>query len=355
MSAIAFAIPGDIDLPTGGYAYDRRLLAEWRETGVAARHIALPGSFPFPTDADLALTGQAILSQTSWDDTLLIDGLAYGAFPEGIAAGLAGRVVALVHHPLGLETGLAPEQSRHLLARETAALRHARAVVTPSPAMKRILAADFGVDEARITIAPPGVDPAPRAKGGAAEGPLQLLAVGSVVPRKGYHVLVEALATLRDRDWHLTIVGANDRAPQTLRDLTEQIDAAGLKDRILLAGAVDDTTLAAAYDGADLFVMPSLFEGYGMVLTEALARGLPIVCTTGGAAADTAPDAAAMKVSPGDAIALAKAIASLIDAPARRDALADAAWTAAASLPRWRETAAIVAGVCLPDAGRKVG
>ncbi len=354
MSAIAFAIPGDIDLPTGGYAFDRRLLAEWREMGVEARHLALPGSFPFPTEADLAQTGHTILSQP-WEDTLLIDGLAYGAFPEGIAAGLAGRVVALVHHPLGLETGLAREQAQLLLARETAALRYARAIVTTSPATKRLLAADFGVDAARITIAVPGVDPAPRATGGPADGPLRLLAVGSIVPRKGYHVLVEALASLRDRNWHLTIVGAPDRAPETMRALTGQIAAAGLEDRILLAGAVDDTTLAAAYDRADLFVMPSLFEGYGMVLTEALARGLPIVCTTGGAAAETAPDTAALKVPPGDADALAKALASLIDAPARRRALADAAWTAAATLPRWRDTAAIVANVCLPGNGRKVG
>ncbi|PZO04518.1 MAG: group 1 glycosyl transferase [Hyphomicrobiales bacterium] len=354
MSAIAFAIPGDIDLPTGGYAYDRRLLAEWRDMGIEARHVALPGSFPFPTEADLSQTGRAILSQP-FDDTLLIDGLAYGAFPEGIAAGLAGRVVALVHHPLALETGLDEQKAQQLLARETAALRYTRAVVTTSPATKQLLVRDFGVEAARITVAVPGVDPAPRAKGGPADGPLRLLAVGSIVPRKGYHVLVEALATLRDRKWHLTIVGADDRAPQTMRDLTDQIAAAGLTDRILLAGAVNDTTLAAAYDRADLFVMPSLFEGYGMVLTEALARGLPIICTTGGAAAETAPDAAALKVAPGEAGALAKALASLIDAPAQRRELADAAWVAAEALPRWRDTAAIVAGVCLPDAGRKVG
>ena len=353
MSAIAFAIPGDIDLPTGGYAYDRRVLAEWREMGIEATHLVLPGSFPFPTETDLSQTGRAILSRP-WDDTLLIDGLAYGAFPEGIAAGLAGRVVALVHHPLGLETGLEPEAAKTLLARERAALRYARAVVTPSPAMMRLLIADFGVDAARITVAPPGVDPAPRARGGPSDGPLQLLAVGSIVPRKGYHVLIEALATLRDRNWHLTIIGANDRAPQTTRDVTGQIAAAGFSDRITLAGAVDDASLAAAYDRADLFVMPSLFEGYGMVLTEALARGLPIVCTTGGAAAETAPDAAALKVAPGEPVALAKALASLIDAPQRRLAMADAAWATASSLPRWRDTAAIVAGVCLPGAGRKV-
>ncbi len=352
MSAIAFAIPGDIDLPTGGYGYDRRLLAEWRAMGIDARHVILPGTFPFPSQDDLAETGRAILSQP-YDDTLLIDGLAYGAFPEGIAAGLAGRVVALVHHPLGLETGLEPDTAKALLAREAAALHHARAVVTTSPATKQRLIADFGINEARITVAVPGVDPAQRAKGSPVDGPLHLLAVGSIVPRKGYDVLVEALTGLGDRDWRLTIIGAPDRSPDTTRDLTARIAAAGLTDRIALAGAVDDAALAAAYDAADVFVMPSLFEGYGMVLTEALARGLPIVCTTGGAAADTAPDTAALKVAPGDAPALAKAMASLIDAPQRRLAMADAAWLTATSLPRWRETAAIVAGVCLPDHGRK--
>lgn len=354
MSAIAFAIPGDIDLPTGGYGYARRLLAEWRAIDVEARHVALPGSFPFPTEADLAETGRAILSQP-WDAALLIDGLAYGAFPEGIAAGLAGRVVALVHHPLGLETGLPPDQARRLLEREAAALGYARAVITTSAATKRLLAQDFGVEAARIAVAPPGVDAAPRAQGGAQGGPLELLAVGSIVPRKGYDVLVEALATLQDRDWRLTIVGAADRAPATTHDLTGQIAAAGLSDQILLAGAVDDATLAEAYDRTDLFVMPSLFEGYGMVLAEALARGLPIICTTGGAAAETVPDAAALKIAPGDTGALANALAELIDAPAQRRQLADAAWSAAADLPRWHETATIVAEVCLPGFGRKVG
>ena len=93
-AAIAFAIPGDIDLPTGGYGYDRRLLAEWQRMGVAARHLALPGSFPSPTQADLAETRRQLLSCRD-DETLLIDGLAYGAFPESLAAGLTGRVVAL--------------------------------------------------------------------------------------------------------------------------------------------------------------------------------------------------------------------------------------------------------------------
>jgi glycosyltransferase involved in cell wall biosynthesis len=101
--------------------------------------------------------------------------------------------------------------------------------------------------------------------------------------------------------------------------------------------------------------MPSLYEGYGMVLTEALARGLPIVCTSSGTGADALPDDAALKVPPGDAAALAKALARLIDAPAERHRRGEAAWTAASRLPRWRDTARIVAAACLGGDGRKVG
>lgn len=346
MSEIVFAIPGDLALPTGGYGYDRRLLREWREMGVAARHLALPGSFPNAGEADLAETGRLILSQP-YDSALLIDGLAYGAFPESIAAGLAGRVVALVHHPLGLETGLSPGKAAAFIAREAAALRHADAVVVTSPATKRLLVADFAVPEARIAVAVPGVDPAKRVVGGVPGAPLRLLAVGALVPRKGYDVLVEALAALAGRPWRLTIIGSADRSPATARALAAQIAAAGLQGRITLAGAVGEAELARAYDAADLFVMPSLFEGYGMVLTEALARGLPILCTTGGAAAETVPDAAALKVPPGDAAAFRTGLARLLDDADERRRRADAAWLAAASLPRWRETATIVAQTCL--------
>lgn len=350
---ILFAIPGDIALPTGGYGYDRKLLAEWRAAGVNARHLALPGTFPFPTEADLAETKRLLLSCPQ-DEVLLIDGLAYGAFPEDLAAGLAGRVVALVHHPLALETGLAPGRAEALHESERLALRHARAVVTTSPATKAALVVDYGLPDARIAVAVPGVEPATRAQGGQPGAPLQMLAIGSLIPRKGYDVLIEALRRVAGGNWRLTVAGSPDHAPETARQLRARIFEAGFQDRILLAGAVDQTTLAGLYDRADLFVMPSLFEGYGMVLTEALARGLPIVCTMTGAGVDTVPADAALKVSPGDAPALADALATLIDEPARRRQLADAAWAAAGALPRWRDTAAIVARTCLADAGREV-
>ncbi len=354
MSTIVFAIPGDIDAPTGGYGYDRRLLREWRAAGVEARHLALPGSFPVPAEADLKATEQR-LAATAPDDILLIDGLAFGAFPEALAARFAPRLVALVHHPLALETGLDPETAEKLRQSETLALRHARVVVVTSPATKLTLATEFGIAADRIVVAIPGTDPAPRAKGSERSEALHMLAVGSLIPRKGYGVLVDALAAIADRPWTLTIAGSPDHAPATAAALRDDIARAGLAERILLTGSVGTERLAQLYDEADLFVMPSLYEGYGMVLTEALARGLPIVTTLSGAGAEALPEAAALKVPPGDAAALAKALARLIDAPAERRQRADAARAAAGDLPRWDEAARIVAQACLREGGRKVG
>jgi glycosyltransferase involved in cell wall biosynthesis len=354
VSRIVFAIPGDIDAPTGGYGYDRRLLREWRESGIEARHLALPGSFPFPTEEDLATTEQ-LLAATATDDILLIDGLAFGAFPEALAARFASRIVALVHHPLALETGLAPGDVTFFRDSERQALGHARSVVVTSPATRDTLVAGYAVAREDITVAVPGTDPAMRATRASIGAPVHLLAVGSIIPRKGYDVLVEALTAIRERQWMMTIAGSPDYAPRTADCLLERIAKAGLVDRISFTGSVDTSALSRLYDRADIFVMSSLYEGYGMVLTEALARGLPIVTTLNGAGAEALPDATALKVPPGDAAALAKALARLIDAPAERRQRADAAWAAAGELPRWSETARIVAEMCRRDDGRKVG
>ena len=252
-------------------------------------------------------------------------------------------IVALVHHPLCLEAGLPPARQRQLKDLETAALALARKVVTTSPTTARTLAADFAVPAHKITVAEPGTDPAPRATG--TGSPVQLLAVGAVVPRKAYDLLVRALSPLADRDWRLTIAGPTDRSAEALAALRAAMLETGLGHRVTLLGAVDQQRLAELYAKADIFVMSSLYEGYGMVLGEAMARGLPIVCTTGGAAAETAPDTAAIKVPPGDQAALTAAIGRLIDEPDLRARMADAAWAAAQGLPRWEDTARAIANV----------
>ena len=352
MTGAVFAVPGNIDLPTGGYGYDRRVLALLGQWGVEVRHLALPGSFPGPTPEDLQATAR-LLGEADRGEVLMIDGLAYGALPRALVDALRGPILALVHHPLCLEAGLGEDRRLALQATETAALARADHVVVTSVTTAATLAADFAVPPTRITVAPPGTDPAPRATGTGA--PLQLLAVGSVVARKAHDVLVRALAPLRQRDWQLTICGATDLDAGAVHAVRAALHETGLADRVRLAGPASAQELAQLYAGADLLVSASLYEGYGMALAEALARGVPIVCTTGGAAARTVPDAAALKVPPGDTEALSQALATVLDDAVLRRRLGDAAWAAAASLPRWEDTARIVAGAIRDVASTRKG
>src|SRR5262245_31173694 len=105
MTPAVFAIPGDINLPTGGYMYDRRVLALLPQMGVAARHLRLPASFPDPRAADLDETAR-LLAAVAPRDVLMMDGLAYGAMPAEVVERAQAPIVALVHHPLCLEAGL---------------------------------------------------------------------------------------------------------------------------------------------------------------------------------------------------------------------------------------------------------
>lgn len=341
---LSFAIPGDLELPTGGYAYDRRVIAMLPDYGVDPRVIRLPGSFPEPSEADLDET-IGLLAQAPADAPLMVDGLALGAIPAGRLDVVKAPLIAMVHHPLCLEAGLTPERAEQLKASETAVLARSKHVVVSSPTTKRILIADFGVPLVSITVAEPGTDPAARATGTGT--PLQMLAVGAISPRKGYHVLIDALTGLTGYDWRLTICGATDRDPATVASLEAAITAAGLGERVRLAGTVVPATLQRFYDTADLFVMPSLFEGYGMALVEAMACGLPIVTTTGGAASETVPDAAAIKVPPGDAEALRNALERVIKDKRLRSRLADASWDTGRTLPPWTETTRRIAAVAM--------
>ncbi|WP_146617925.1 glycosyltransferase family 4 protein, partial [Rhodoplanes serenus] len=155
-------------------------------------------------------------------------------------------------------------------------------------------------------------------------------AVGAVVPRKGYDVLVAALARLADLDWRLTIAGATDRDPATAAALVRQIVDLGLGDRVVVAGAVPDDRLAALYAASDVFVLASRFEGYGMAFSEAVAYGLPVVGTTAGAIPDTVPAGTGLLVPPDDPTALAAALRTLITDEATRTRIAAAARAAAA-------------------------
>ncbi len=347
----AFCIPGDLALPTGGYRYDRELLARIPAYGVDLRHVALPKGFPHPSIEEIDASRKALLDAPA-SGPLLIDGLALGALPPDLVSLLARPVVALVHHPLCLETGLAAERAAVLRANEAEVLRRCPAIVVTSRATKRWLTDEFGLSDALITVAEPGIVRPRRASGRGA--PPAIFAVGAVSDRKAYPLLVEALATLTDLDWRLTIAGATDLSPSATQRLRTAIETSGCGDRIRVAGAVDDEALAALYAGADLFVSASLHEGYGMALADALAHGIAIVASSAGAAGDLLPQDAALKVPEGDVPALAAALRRALSEPALRRSLSDAAWRAGQALPGWDDAARIVAGVLRAVAQRTI-
>jgi glycosyltransferase involved in cell wall biosynthesis len=346
VTQLIFAIPGDITTPTGGYAYDRRIMALLPDQGITPVHLPLPGSYPNPSPQDLVSTALA-LSEVPADAVLMIDGLALGAMPSGLLARVKTPVIALVHHPLGYESGLSDEKRAALIESERAILSMTKAVIATSQATADLLIAEFDVGPEDITVAEPGTDQRKRIKKAAAvkekAAPLALLSVGAIVPRKGYDILVEALSGLSDIPWTLDIVGALDRAPAAVTALKAQIDWYDLNQRITLHGALSDAELDAKWRMADIFVLSSRFEGYGMVLAEAMAYGLPIITTTGGAAAQTVPDGAALKVPPDDVIALREALARMLGKPATRTLLANESIKASKKLPSWQDTATRIA------------
>ena len=336
----AFAVPGDLGTPTGGYAYDRRMIAELSDLNWQIDLLDLGEGFPWPNEAARIAARTQLLAMPA-GRTIVVDGLALGVLPEAVSE-LAGRnpLLALVHHPLALEAGLSIEQADTLRTSERAALATVQGVVVTSAATARLLTSDYAVPAEHITVARPGNDPAQQTQG-SRDGIVRLLSVGAVVPRKGFDVLIAALATLTDLPWQLTIVGDRTRDYNAAARLDTDIASHALESRVAVLGAVLPQRLAALYTGADVFVLASYFEGYGMAYAEAVAHGLPVIGTTGGAIPETVPADAGLLVAPGDITELANALRRIVGDAALRRRLAGAARAAAPQLPTWRQSAEI--------------
>ncbi|TCR00451.1 glycosyltransferase family 4 protein [Neorhizobium sp. JUb45] len=334
---LVFAIPGDLDTLSGGYGYDRRMMYELRLLGWTIDHLQLPAGFPDPSDAELAETALR-LAAVPQHALVVVDGLAFGAMPQiALAERQRLRLVALVHHPLALETGISAETAVKLRKSERTSLGATRGVVVTSPATARTLVAEFGVGVERIHVAVPGTEKAPPARG-SGDDALQILSVGSLTPRKDHATLVSAFGRIADRPWRCRIVGSDRMDSTCAHDLRQQIVEAGLADRITVTGEIAD--VAAEYDRADIFALASRYEGFGMAFAEAMVRGLPIVGCRGGAIPDVVDESAGILVAPGDVSGFADALAGLIDAPYRRRDFADGSLAAGHCLPDWPMTAA---------------
>lgn len=337
----AFAIPGDIHQKTGGYIYEKSLLLALRDAGRPVAHVALPGSFPDPSPAEMAATVASLCALPA-DQPLILDGLVYGAIDTGGLASVRAPIVAMIHHPLGLETGLAPGRARTLLQREAANLALAAHVVVPSPHTKRTLVADFGVAADRISIALPGFPQADPQR--APLTPPLVLSVGLIAARKGHDVLLDALAAVTDLPWQAQIVGGL-HDPAVGRALTAQQAKLGLAQRVTFRGQVSDAALTTLYRQARLFALATRYEGYGMVFGEALAHGLPIVTCATGAVPETVPPGTGLLVPVDDPAAFADALRRLLTDADLAERMAQASTLAGQGLPTWADTAAVMAAV----------
>ncbi|MFB7446281.1 glycosyltransferase family 4 protein, partial [Streptomyces mirabilis] len=280
LRSVHFVMPGGVDdasAPSGGNAYDRRLCLDLPGFGWQVHKHAVAGGWPRPSASartELART----LSEFPDDSVVLLDGLVACGVPEIIAPEAERlRLAVLVHLPLGDETGLAPAVAAELDAKERATLRAVSAVVATSDWAVRRLVAHHGLAPERVHVAAPGADIAPLASG--TDGVSRLLCVAAVTPRKGQHRLIEALATVTDLPWSCVCVGGLTQDPTYVAQLRGLIEKYGLGDRLHLAGPQAGAELDASYAAADLMVLTSYAETYGMAVTEALARGIPVLAT----------------------------------------------------------------------------
>ena len=328
-------LPAGVDdpsRPSGGNLYDRRVLDGLRTRGYDVREHEVAGEWPTPDPADLDRLGEVVAALPD-GAVVLVDGLLASAAAAVLPHEAARlRLVVLLHMPVGPDRG------------EELVLTSAAAVVTTSQWSRDRLRAWYGLRH--VSVALPGVD---RVRPGTRHedaGGTSLLCVAAVHPGKGLDVLLEALAGLGDRAWTLTCAGSLDVAPAHVAALQTQVYARSWERRVLFTGPMSAAALAAAYDAADLLVLPSRAESYGMVVAEALAHGLPVVATSVGgvpeALAGGKPVGAVpgLLVPPDDPDALGAALRAWLDDPGLRTRLVGYAGRRRRLLRPWDATVA---------------
>ena len=337
----------DPDRPSGGNTYDRMLARGLTGRGWDVRSHEVRGEHRLGGVSYPASALAAALSALPSGEVVVVDGLVGSDRPE-VLVGEGGRlrVVVLVHLPLGLD---GPDlDGAGARAREQVALRAVPAVVTPSRWTRRWLLDAYGLDAARVAVAVPGVEPA-RAVAVCPDG-RRLICVGAVVPAKGHDVLLEALARVPVAGWTLECVGTLERDPAFVDGLKRAVQRLRLTGRVRFSGTLVGAALDAAYARADLLVTASRGETYGMVVTEALARGIPVLATRVGGlpeALGRAPGGRrpGILVPVDDPSALAGSLEQWLGDPGMREHLRAAARDRRTELPTWSATSAAVARV----------
>ena len=339
MSTVHVVVPEGLDdpmRPTGGNIYDRRVCDGLTTMGWRVIQHAAPGSWPW-ADPDSVRALARLIAGLVDGAVVLVDGLIASTVP-GILVPEAGRLrlVVLVHMSLG--EALPGRAAAQVQKREGAVMSAAQHVVATSWSTREWLLRLYALPPDKVHVAQPGVDPAGLAAGTDRGG--ELLCVAAVAQRKGHDVLLAALATIADLPWRCVCVGSLDVEPTFVEQLQLRAEAVGIGDRVRFPGPRIGELLAHAYGAADVLVLASRVEPYGMVVTEALARGLPVVATTAGGLPEALGWSSdgrrpGLLVPPDDSRALAAALRDwLVDADLRQR-LREAARERRSTLSGW--------------------
>jgi glycosyltransferase involved in cell wall biosynthesis len=335
-------VPDGIDdpaRPSGGNAYDRRICRGLAAIGWPVHERAVPGSWPWP-DAAARATLTRVIAGIGDGAIVLVDGLIASTVPQVLVPEARRlRLVVLVHMPLG--AGLPGDKVADARTQERAVLSAAAAVVTTSSWTRHWLLDRYALRPGQVHVAEPGVDAADLATGTAAGG--KMLCVAAVTPNKGHDILLAALAMVTDLQWRCVCVGTLNRDPGFVDCLGRQARAGGIGDRVLFTGPRAGADLDVEYAAADVLVLASRAETYGMVVTEALARGLPVVATAVGGLPEALGHGAdgsrpGLLVPPGDSAAFAAAVRRWLGDTDLRQRLRHAAQERRVTLSGWSAT-----------------
>ena len=332
---------GDPDRLTGGYRYNRRVADR------AALHDARVGfvaaaerRFPLQLAGGPRLLSRALASRP---DALLVDSLVTAALAPPLAIRHPSvPSIGMLHQPPGGVDQVAPRSSRIQAILDRRFYRLASRLIVPSESLAAEVRA-AGAPAERVRVVPPGTE-LPEPAVGVDFGPTArpaFLCVANWVPNKGLHLLLEAFGHLPGTAGSLHLVGDVEVDQAYARKLRARLGLADLLGRVVVHGRSSPEEVAAYYRSADVFVLPSLGETYGMVFAEALAAGLPCVGFRVGHLPDlVANSVTGLLVSSGDVPALTGALERLASDAALRRAMSTAARRVGAVLPSWDDTAA---------------
>jgi glycosyltransferase involved in cell wall biosynthesis len=304
---------GDYNALTGGFIYNKRIVEGLKLKGHEIKLHPLPGDFPYPS-VDHRNYCMYITQLIPIGEPIIIDSIVFGIIPEILKElSIKNPIIGLIHLLYTVNPNYSIHERESLAISEKESCNYTSAMVATSFFTQQLLL-KLRVNRNIISVILPGVDNYPR-KTNYAVTPTKLLCVSNYTTGKGYLTLIKALTLLKDKDWEINCYGNQEFDPEYVRQIKSKIDENGLENRIHIHSAIKDKELSDAYLNADLLVHPSNFETYGMVLTEALAHGLPVVASTGGGIKETVPEKMGFFFTPGDANSLKSVLTDLMDNP----------------------------------------